>query len=41
MSKNEEMGERFYKFALKIVGLVSKLPKEMVAQKIGKQNLKP
>jgi four helix bundle protein len=40
MSKNEEMGERFYKFALRIVELVRKLPREMVAREIGRQLLR-
>ncbi|MEW6418388.1 MAG: four helix bundle protein [Nitrospirota bacterium] len=40
MSKNEELGKRFYEFALKIVKFVRTLPKEMAAYEIGKQLLK-
>ena len=40
MSGNEELRKRFYEFALEIVKLVRKLPKEMVAYEIGRQLIK-
>lgn len=37
---NEELRERFYAFALRIVKFVRKLPKEMAALEIGRQLIK-
>ncbi|MBI5328192.1 MAG: four helix bundle protein [Deltaproteobacteria bacterium] len=39
-SKNEELGKRFYDFALRIIRLVRKLPKEIAANEIGRQLLR-
>ena len=40
MSGNEELRERFYRFALEIIEFVRTLPKDMASQEIGKQLLK-
>jgi len=40
MGGNEELRERFYKFALEIVKFVRTFPKEMAANEIGRQLLK-
>jgi len=40
MKGNEELRERFYKFALEVIKLVRTLPKEIVAHEIGKQLLR-
>ncbi len=37
---NEELRDRFYAFALRIVKFVRKLPKEMAALEIGRQLIK-
>jgi len=40
MNGNDDLRQRFYKFALQIIELVRRLPKEMAAFEIGKQLLK-
>lgn len=40
MGNNEELRQRFYNFALKVVKFVRRLPKEMATQEIGRQLLR-
>lgn len=40
MSKRQELKDRFYRFALEIVRLVRRLPREIAAVELGRQLLR-